>query len=438
MEILLYLGGIVFMLVGLGLSIGLHEVGHLLPAKLFGVRVGQYMIGFGPRVWSRRIGETEYGFKALPLGGFISMSGMYPPSTKTRAARRVFAALVQDARTANDETIADGAEERVFYRLPVYRRVIIMLGGPVMNLILAVLMFTLMASGIGIQQASTTISSITQCVVPAGVTQQTCTASDPKAPAADAGFEPGDELVSVGGTKITSFAQASQIIQDSPGKELDVVVRRAGQEKTLQLTPVAAERGEVDASGRPVQDKAGKPVTHTVGYAGITAKLEYVQQPIGTGTELAMQQVQGVTSLVINLPAKLWNVGESLFTGTQRDPNGPLSVVGVGRIAGEVAATDAPVLNRLGVLLNLLGALNIALFVFNLIPLLPLDGGHIVVALWDGIKRTWAKITGRPEPAPVDATRLVPVTVVVAVLLIAMGALLIIADIVKPLNLLGG
>ncbi|WP_417554107.1 M50 family metallopeptidase [Microbacterium sp.] len=438
MEILLYLGGIVFMLVGLGLSIGLHEVGHLLPAKLFGVRVGQYMIGFGPRVWSRRIGETEYGFKALPLGGFISMSGMYPPSTKTRAARGVFAALVQDARTANDETIAGGAEERVFYRLPVYRRVIIMLGGPVMNLVLAVLMFTLMASGIGIQQASTTISSITQCVVPAGVTQQTCTASDPVAPAAEAGFEPGDELVSVGGMKITSFAQASQIIQDSPGKELDVVVRRAGQEKTLQLTPVAAERGEVDASGRPVQDKAGKPVTHTVGYAGITAKLEYVQQPIGTGTELAMQQVQGVTSLVINLPAKLWNVGESLFTGTQRDPNGPLSVVGVGRIAGEVAATDAPVLNRLGVLLNLLGALNIALFVFNLIPLLPLDGGHIVVALWDGIKRTWAKITGRPEPAPVDATRLVPVTVVVAVLLIAMGALLIIADIVKPLNLLGG
>jgi membrane-associated protease RseP (regulator of RpoE activity) len=193
----------------------------------------------------------------------------------------------------------------------------------------------------------------------------------------------------------------------------------------------------VDASGRPVQDNAGKPVTHSVGYAGITAKLEYVQQPIGTGAELAMQQVQGVTSLVINLPAKLWNVGESLVTGSQRDPNGPLSVVGVGRIAGEVAATDAPVLNRLGVLLNLLGALNIALFVFNLIPLLPLDGGHIVVALWDGIKRTWARVAGHPEPAPVDATRLVPVTVVVAVLLIAMGALLIIADIVKPMNLLG-
>ncbi|MFD5225149.1 M50 family metallopeptidase [Microbacterium sp. NPDC058342] len=438
MEILLYLGGILFMLVGLGVSIGLHEVGHLVPAKLFGVRVGQYMIGFGPRLWSRRIGETEYGIKALPVGGFISMSGMYPPSARTGPARGLFASLIQDARSANDETIAEGAEERVFYRLPVWKRVIVMIGGPLMNLILAVLLFTIMASGIGVQQASTTISGLSECVVAAGAGQDACSPDDPAAPAAQAGFLPGDTLLSIDGRVIDSFAEASQIIRDSPGRALEVIVRRDDDEVPLQLTPVVAERGEVDAGGRPVLDRTGAPVTHRVGYAGITAQLEYTRQPIGTGAELALEQAGGVTSLIANLPVRLWDVGVSLVTGSERDPNGPLSVVGVGRIAGEVAATDAPVLNRLAVLLNLLAALNIALFVFNLIPLLPLDGGHIVVALWEGIKRIWARLTGRPEPGPVDATRLVPITVVVAVLLIGMGALLIIADIVKPMNLLGG
>ncbi|MEV7631148.1 site-2 protease family protein [Microbacterium sp. NPDC089318] len=437
MEILLYLGGVVFMLIGLGLSIGLHEVGHLLPAKLFGVRVGQYMIGFGPRLWSKRIGETEYGFKALPLGGFISMSGMYPPSRKSSPARGVFASLVQDARTANDETIAEGEEDRVFYRLPVWKRVIIMLGGPAMNFVLAIAIFTVMASGIGIQQASTTVSSVTECVLPAGSTQQACTGDDPAAPAAEAGVEAGDVLVSVGGEKVQTFAEASAIIQRSPGEPLDLVVDRGGKRVELTLTPVAAERGEVDAEGRAVLDEAGEPVTRTVGYAGIFSQQEYVPQPIGTGAELAMQQTGAVASLVVNLPARLWDVGVSLVTGSERDPNGPLSVVGVGRLAGEVAATDAPVLNRLVVLMNLLAALNIALFVFNLIPLLPLDGGHILVALWEGMKRVWARLTGRAAPNPVDATRLVPVTVIVAVLLIGMGALLIVADLVKPMNLLG-
>ncbi|MEJ1088819.1 site-2 protease family protein [Microbacterium sp. Mu-80] len=438
MEILLYLGGIVFMLIGLGVSIGLHEVGHLVPAKLFGVRVGQYMIGFGPRVWSKRFGETEYGVKALPLGGFISMSGMYPPSRDAGPAKGLFASLVQDARSANDETIAEGAEERVFYRLPVWKRIIVMLGGPLMNLVLAIIIFTVMASGIGVQQPSTTVSAISECMLPAGASQQECGADDPAAPAAEAGFEPGDVLVSMDGRSVQTFAEASEIIQASPGEPLDVVVDRDGERVGLTLTPEPAERGAVDANGQPVLDDDGEPVTHTVGYAGIYSQLEYVRQPIGTGTNLAMQQAGAVTELIVNLPVKLWDVGVSLFTDQERDPNGPLSVVGVGRIAGEVAATDAPVLNRLVVLMNLLAALNIALFVFNMVPLLPLDGGHIVVALWDGLKRAWAKLTGRPVPKPVDATRLVPLTVVVAVLLIGMGALLLLADIFKPMNILGG
>ncbi|WP_067198683.1 M50 family metallopeptidase [Microbacterium sp. XT11] len=438
MEILLYLGGILFMLIGLGLSIGLHEVGHLLPAKLFGVRVGQYMIGFGPRIWSRRIGETEYGFKLLPLGGFISMSGMYPASKSTGPARGIFRSLVQDARSANDETIAEGEEDRVFYRLPVWKRVVVMLGGPLMNLLLAILIFTVLASGIGLQQGTTTIASVSQCVLPAGSTATECAAGDPESPAAEAGIQPGDVLVSIDDTPVSTFAEATAIVQASPGKPLDVVVRRDGSEKTLSVTPIEAERTITDAAGRPVLDAQGEPVVKKVGYVGIGAQNGFVQQPLSAGPEMAFDGVGRVAALIVTLPARLWDVGVSLVTGGERDPNGPLSVVGVGRLAGEVAATDAPILNRFAVLLNLLGSLNIALFVFNLIPLLPLDGGHVVVALWEGLRRAWAKVFRRPPPAPVDATRLVPLTVVVAVLLIAMGALLLVADLFNPVNLLGG
>lgn len=436
MEILLYVGGILFMLVGLGLSIGLHEIGHLLPAKLFGVRVGQYMIGFGPRLWSRRIGETEYGFKLLPLGGFISMSGMYPASRAAGPAKGMFRALVQDARAANDETIAAGEEHRVFYRLPVWKRVVVMLGGPVMNLVLALLIFTLLASGIGLQQGTTTIASVTECVLPAGSSQTECDPDDPASPAAEAGILPDDVLISIDGTPVSTFAEATAIVQSAPGENLDVVVRRDGSEQTLRITPVAAERTLTDASGQPLLDDAGDPIVKEVGYVGMGAQMGFVPQPLSVGPEMAVQYVGRVASLIATLPVRLWDVGASLITGTERDPNGPLSVVGVGRIAGEVAATDAPVLNRFAVLLNLLGSLNIALFVFNMVPLLPLDGGHIVVALWEGVKRGWARLFRRPAPASVDATRLVPLTVVVAVLLIGMGALLLVADLFNPVDIL--
>lgn len=435
MEILLYLGGILFMLIGLGLSIGLHEVGHLVPAKLFGVRVGQYMIGFGPRIWSKRMGETEYGFKLLPLGGFISMSGMYPASKNAGPAKGVFRALIQDARSANDETIADGEEDRVFYRLPVYKRVIVMLGGPLMNLILALIIFTVLASGIGLQQGTTTLASVSECVLPAGSTAKECSASDPASPAAKAGLKPGDVLVSIDGAPVSTFAEATAIVQNAPGKTLDVVVRRDGVDHDLKITPIEAERKITDASGQPVLDASGDPVVKKVGYVGMGSQMGLVQQPLSAGPGLAFDAVGRVASLVVTLPVRLWDIGVTLFTNGERDPNGPLSVVGVGRIAGEVAAADAPVVNRFAVLLNLLGSLNIALFVFNMIPLLPLDGGHIIVALWEGIKRTWAKLFRRPPPAPVDATKLVPLTVVVATLLIAMGALLLIADLFKPVTL---
>ncbi|WP_194397912.1 M50 family metallopeptidase [Microbacterium atlanticum] len=430
MEVLAFVIGVVLMVVGLAVSIALHELGHLWPAKKFGVRVGQYMIGFGPTLWSRRFGETEYGVKAIPLGGYISMAGMYPPSP--RAARRdgragggFFATLVQDARDANDETLHGEDDTRVFYRLPVWKRVVVMLGGPVMNLLFAIVLFAILLTGIGIQTATTTVARLSECVPAAGASE--CAASDPAAPAATAGIRPGDTLVSIGGEPVADFSEASAIIRSSPGEPLVFVIERDGTEQSITITPAAVESGATAADG--------DTTTGQVGFLGVGPVVEYVRQPIWVGPQMAIENVGAVAAIIWQLPVKVWDTGVTLVTGGERDPNGPLSIVGAGRLSGEVAAADSPVLNRVAGFLSLLASLNIALFVFNLIPLLPLDGGHIAVALWEGIKRTWAKIFRRPPPKPVDATKLVPLTFAVFIALVAMGGILILADLFNPVSL---
>jgi membrane-associated protease RseP (regulator of RpoE activity) len=438
---LAFLVGVVLLVVGLAASIALHEIGHLVPAKLFGVRVGQYMIGFGPTLWSKKIGETEYGFKAIPLGGFISMAGMYPPSPQEASGKRpgrmraLFATMVQDARAANDESLA-GADERVFYKLPVWKRVIIMLGGPVMNLLLAIVLFAVLFTGIGVQTATTTVATVSECVLPADAGRTDCAAGDPAAPAAEAGVLPGDVLVSVDGTPVDSFAAASAIIQRSPGEAIPLVVSRDGQERTLELTPALTTRVVTDDLGREVVGPDGVVQTEEVGFAGVGAQVALVPQPIWAGPQAAFENVGAVAGIMTQLPVRVYDTAVDLFTGAERDPNGPMSVVGAGRLAGEVAAVEAPLLDRAAGLLSLLASLNIALFTFNLIPLLPLDGGHVVVALWDGIKRAWAKLSRRGAAKPVDATKLVPVTFVVVVLLIGMGGILILADLFNPVSIL--
>jgi membrane-associated protease RseP (regulator of RpoE activity) len=438
-TVLLYILGILVIVVGLALSIGLHEVGHLLPAKLFGVRVGQYMIGFGPTLWSRKYGETEYGFKAIPMGGYISMSGMYPPAKPGGKAREAstgfFQTLVQDARTASAETVLVAEEHRTFYQLPIFKRIIIMLGGPLMNLLIGLVLYAVLLCGFGIAQVSTTVGSVSACVISQSSTQTECEPNDPVAPGAAAGLEPGDRFVSINGTTISEWEQATAFIRDNPGEPLTIVVERDGDNVTLTATPLLTERYVYNDSNEVVTDADGNTVTEDVGFLGIGAATETVRQPVTSVLPAVGDNIAQVVHLIVNLPDRLVGIANAAFGTEERDPNGPVSVVGVGRMAGEIASIDTiPIVDRAAALLSLLASLNIALFVFNLIPLMPLDGGHVAGALWEGIRRFFAKLFGRADPGPVDTAKVIPLTLVVVVLLGSMTLLLVYADIVKPIT----
>lgn len=440
-TVLLYILGVVIVVLGLVVSIGLHEVGHLVPAKLFGVRVGQYMIGFGRTVFSKRVGETEYGLKLIPLGGYISMAGMFPPArtggTPRTASTGFFDTLVQDARTAAHEGIPAGQEDRVFYKLPVLKRIVIMLGGPLMNLVLAFVFFAIVLVGFGIPQSTTTIGTVYECVVPAGSTQTECGDDDPVAPAAEAGLLPGDRIVAIDGRPVDDYQSISAVITAAAGDDLRVEVLRDGESTTLTVTPLLTERPVLDDDLEPVIGDDGEPLTREVGFIGIGYAVQNVPQPITAVPGYVLDSAQRIGWAIVTLPARVYDLGVSTFGGAERDPDGIIGVVGIGRLAGEITSLDTlPVADRAASLLGLLGGLNLALFLFNLVPLLPLDGGHIAGALWEGLRRGVARLFKRPDPGPVDVARLIPVTMAVSGALALLTVFVIFSDIVNPISLL--
>ncbi|WP_154793566.1 M50 family metallopeptidase [Occultella kanbiaonis] len=444
--------GVLFVAVGLIISIALHEIGHLVPAKLFGVKVSQYFVGFGKTLWSTKRGETEYGIKMLPLGGYVRMVGMFPPAReevsedaaaearlRRRGLRGLMDSMAEDARSASaqeiGEELPDGQRHRVFYQLSTPKKLAVMFGGPVVNLIISTVLFAIILTAFGTATASNRISSVSECIVPASE-QRECAAGDADSPAAMAGFEEGDRIVSWNGEPVTEWADISTAITDGGTEPATVVVDRGGEEVTLTVTPVLEDRPVV-ADGAVVTDADGEPVLAPVPFVGISAAYELTPQPLSAVPAFVGSVFTGTVDVVLSLPQRLVAIAQAVFGTEERDP-GVVGLIGVGRFAGEIASIDSAdygAAERTADLLSLVASLNMALFVFNMIPLLPLDGGHIAGALFEGARRRLAQAFGRPDPGHADTAKLMPLTYLVIIVLGSMSLLLAFADIVKPVTL---
>lgn len=434
----MYTLGVVLFVLGVAVSIGLHEVGHMVPAKKFGVKVTQYFVGFGKTVWSTRRGETEYGVKAVPLGGYVKLVGMLPPGPDAetvdghlqvrKSNTGMFTQIISDARAAEYELVEEGDEERLFYRLPWWKKVIVMAGGPTVNLVLAFLLFGGVFMFYGVPVATTTVSEVSDCVVAIepGQPEPACTAADPVAPAKQAGLEVGDRIVSFNGTEVATFEELSRLIRSNEDGSATIAYERDGERRTTTTNTTVSPRPDLEDADKLVE----------VGFLGVapTTVLEeqgpgYVVTTMGTYT---LETVKALGSL----PVKLWEVGQAALGITERAADSPMSVVGASRVAGEVASThEVPVTDRFVSLLLLLGGINLFVGMFNFVPLLPLDGGHIAGALYEALRRGLARLFRRPDPGYFDVAKLLPVAYVMAGLILVMSVVLIYADIVAPVSL---
>lgn len=413
-----YALGVFIFAVGILVSVCLHELGHLLTAKRFGMKATQYFAGFGPTLWSFRRGETEYGLKAIPAGGFVKIVGMTPL-----------------------EEVPEADRSRSFWRFPLWQRTIVLSAGSFTHFVLAIVVFYLAALTTGLpnpaalsfdaQQAAPVIGQVTRCVVPhydvaADGALRDCRAGDPAGPARTAGLRHGDRVVSVGGEPVATYGELVTLVRSSPPGPTDVVYLRAGERRSTTVDLVTTERpalgqttgkvSKVSAIGVSVRFPVA--VLHHSAVGGVPAALDF------TGYNIT-QTFKAVGAFPSKVPKLIDAIG-----GQQRDPETPISVVGASRVGGESIAIGQPIF-----FLLLLGGLNIFIGIFNLFPLLPLDGGHVAIAWYEGARSWLAARRGQPDPGRVDYNKLLPVTYLVILLFGGLTILTLTADIVNPITL---
>jgi membrane-associated protease RseP (regulator of RpoE activity) len=432
--------GIAIFFFGLLLSIAWHELGHFTTARWFGIKVPEFMVGFGRTIWSVKRGETEYGIKAIPLGGYVRMIGMLPPapgSGRLGRSRRTgpFQGLMDDARRQSQMDVLPQDEDRQFWTRAPWKRIVVMFAGPFMNLILAVVLFFVTLMGVGVLTPNTQIAALEECVLPVTAVQNgapdRCPAGAPQAPALAAGVKPDDRILSVNG--LTFGPDDGDQLQDAiraASGPTSIVVERAGQQIPLQV--------DVIPNTLPDRDSADPNATVSAGYLGVLLDTNY--QPMTAGETVARigDGIARTAEAITQIPARVPAVFGAAFLGEERDQNSPMGVVGVSRIGGEILAQeDAPWQQDVGLFLNMLAAVNMSLFLLNLLPIPPLDGGQIVPAIWESIKRNTARLLGRPDPGPVDAAKLLPFAYVFVLVFIGFSLMVAVADIVNPVRIFG-
>ena len=379
--------GITLFVLALMLAIFLHEGGHFTTAKLFGMKVERFFLGFGPTVWSFRRGETEYGIKALPLGGFCKIAGMSPYESDAN-----FLEEDRSAKAAATPT----PPERQFRNKPAWQRAIVLAAGSITHFLVAILLtwMVLVAIGIGTGQATTTIDRTVPLT--AG------TAS----PAQTGGLKAGDRIVAVSGRPVNGFEELRAALSDKGGKRITIEYVRDGERRSTTVV-AASQDGRGFLGFQPTEE------TRRIGV------LAAIPESVELFWRTAVDTVKGLGGFVTGLADRMSSPQPAPGGGGGGGgevSGGPVGIVGITRLAGQAVAN-----NQWAIFVAILIQLNIVVGVFNLLPLPPMDGGYLAFVLWQVVTRR-----------EVDLRKVVPVAALIVGLLVMLTVGLVWLDITNP------